>query len=425
MSPLPAAGRNRARLLLIAPPTSYRTGAYLAAAHRLGLDVTIASQGKAPLVSLFANGLAIDPNDSDTAFRRLVEEHRRRPFQGVIATDDHVVELAARIAQHLGLAGNPPEASRYARRKDLARARLAAQGVSVPRHQVLRFTEIEAGALPACGFPVVLKPLSLSGSRGVIRADEAGAFRTAARRIERIVAASGDPDTRSKVLVEQYIPGREFALEALLTDGRLEPLALFDKPDPLEGPYFEETYYITPARVDTATRQRLLETTVAACAAYGLVHGPIHAELRVDAHGRPWILEVASRTIGGHCGQLLRFGTGHGLEELVAAHAAGRPLPVETTGEAAGVLMLPTPRAGILRRVEGVLEAHKIRYVEDVHITKREGDRLVPLPEGDSYLGFVFARGPDPQAVEGALRAAHARLHIVTAPDLLRVSPVR
>lgn len=423
LRPASGGGPARARLLLIAPPSSYRTGAYLSASRRLGLEVTVASQGKAPLVSLYTNGLAIDPDDPEAAFQRLLEEHGRRPYGGVVATDDQVVELAARIATRLGLPGNPPEASRYSRRKDLARTRLAAAGLPVPAHERLAIEAIEAGALPACGFPVVLKPLSLSGSRGVIRADEAEGFRAAARRIQRIVARAADPETRRSVLVERYVPGWEFALEGLLTEGRLEVLALFDKPDPLEGPYFEETYYITPARIDEGARDRIRETVAAACAAYGLVHGPVHAELRLDPAGTPWILEVASRTIGGQCGQLLRFGTGYGLEELVAAHAVGSPLPVRPPRAAAGVLMIPTPRAGILRRVEGVLAAARLPGVEDVHIAKREGDRLVPLPEGDSYLGFIFARGPDPDQVEAALRAAHARLRVVTAPERLRVAP--
>lgn len=422
MTPYAGGGPRSARLLLIAPPASYRTGAYLAAAQELGLDVTVASQGKAPLVSLYTNGLAIDPDDPEDAFRRLLAENRRRPFHGVVATDDHVVELAARVAERLGLPGNPPQASRYSRRKDLARARLAEAGLPVPAHRQLSFEAIEAGDLPPFGFPVVLKPLSLSGSRGVIRADDSRQFRAAACRIREIVRDAGDPDTRTRVLVEAYLPGREFALEGLLTDGRLDVLALFDKPDPQEGPFFEETYYVTPARLDEAARDRIRKTVAAACAAYGLRHGPVHAELRLDPRGEPWILEVASRTIGGHCGRLLRFGTGHGLEALVAAHAVGHPLPVSPTTGAAGVLMIPTPRAGILRRVEGVLDAAKVPGIEDVHIAKREGDRLVPLPEGDSYLGFIFARADSPGQAEHALRAAHARLRIVTAPDLLRAT---
>ncbi len=424
MTPTIGGGRPGARLLLVAPPTSYRTGAYLAAAQRLGLEVTVASQGKAPLISVFANGLAIDPDDPDAAFQALVEENRRRPFHGVVATDDQVVELAARVAQHLGLPGNPPQASRYSRRKDLARERLAQAGIPVPAHVRLRLADIARGALPAFDFPVVLKPLSLSGSRGVIRADDARSFRAAAERIGRLVAGAPDPETRACVLVERYLPGREVALEGLLTAGRLKLLALFDKPDPLEGPFFEETYYITPGRVTEDEQRRVLEVTASACAAYGLVHGPVHAELRLGADGTPWILEVASRTIGGHCGRLLRFGTGHGLEALVAAHAVGMSVPLQTPDTAAGVLMLPTPTAGILRRVEGVLAAQRVPYIEDVHIAKREGDRLVPLPEGDSYLGFVFARAPDPDAAEQALRRAHARLRIVTAPDLLRPRPL-
>ena len=211
------------------------------------------------------------------------------------------------------------------------------------------------------------------------------------------------------------MPGREVAVEAMLDDGTLTILAMFDKPDPLDGPYFEETYYITPSRLAPALQRRIRQRVVAACRAYGLREGPIHAELRVrDGDAR--VIEVAARTIGGQCARLLRFGTGLSLEALVIAHAVGRPLAWQPSRNAGGVLMIPTPRAGILRRVEGVLAASRVPYVEEVEISIREGYELVPLPEGSSYLGFIFARAPNPALAERALRDAHACLNIVTAP---------
>jgi biotin carboxylase len=259
--------------------------------------------------------------------------------------------------------------------------------------------------------------VALSASRGVIRADNRAQLLAAAARIQVLLANAGltDPDERDTILAEEFIPGVEVAVEGLLTRGQLDILAVFDKPDPLDGPYFEETYYITPSRLDPQSLGAIHDAISAACAAYGLRQGPIHAECRINDQG-VWIVEVAARTIGGSCGRLLRFGTGHGLEELVVMHALGEHPELRAEAGGAGVLMLPIPQAGILRRVEGVLAAQQVPYIEELIIDVREGYELVPLPEGASYLGFIFARAPNAEQTEAALRAAHACLRVVVAP---------
>jgi len=403
------------RLLLVAPSTSYRVGAYLNAARKLGVSAVVASDGRHSLISSFNQGIHIDPADTEGTIGALLAEARARNCAGVIGTDDGTVEIASRLARHLGLPGNDPDAAIVTRRKDKARERLESAGVTVPEHAVMDIAGIIAGKLPEIPFPLVLKPLAMSGSRGVIRSDDPETFRSAARRIGQIIKEQADDFERQTVLVERYLPGIEVALEGMLYEGQLTVLALFDKPEPLEGPFFEETYYITPSRLPARVQERIAATVGAACAALGLHHGPIHAELRIDGE-RTGILEVASRTIGGQCARLLSYGTDAGLEELVVANALGRPLAVDTPKGASGVLMIPIPRAGVLRRVEGVLEAQKVPGIVDVEITRREGYELVPLPEGSSYLGFVFARTDTPGQAEVALRQAHTRLSVVVAP---------
>lgn len=405
-----------ARILLVAPANSYRTFAYLDAARRLGVDLLVASEGKHSLVSRMVGGMQVDLHGTD-AVDLLVAEARRRPFQGVVATDDASVELTSRVARALGLPHNPPEAARISRRKDLARARLARAGLPVPRHWRLDLTAPLGPQIAQIAYPCVAKPLALSASRGVIRADNAAELASACARIQRILEreAPRDPDERNAVLVEAFVGGPEVALEGLLHDGELRVLALFDKPDPMEGPFFEETYYISPSRLPEVQQRAVRRRVAEACAAYGLREGPVHAELRISG-GDAWIMEVASRTIGGECARLLRFGTGQGLEELVLAQAMGRLLEAQAPPGAAGVLMIPIPRAGILRRVEGVLAARRVPHIQDLEISLREGYELVPLPEGSRYLGFVFSQAPTPEAAEQALRAAHGRLNVVVAP---------
>jgi len=408
--------RGPARVLLVAPTNSYRTYAYIEAARRLGVDLVLASEGRHALVGAEVAGVQVDLHDPQ-AVDRLVAQARQRPFAGVVATDDASVVLTSRVAQALGLPHNPPSAARLSRRKDLARAHLQASGLPVPVHWRIDLGAPLEPQLQALMYPCVIKPVALAGSRGVIRADDPRQAAGVCGRIRRILDREkpGDPEERRYLLAERFIPGPEVALEGLLKDGELQLLALFDKPDPLNGPFFEETYYISPSRLAPALQAHIRRRVAEACRAYGLREGPVHAEVRVW-QDEAWIMEVASRTIGGECARLLRSGTGFGLEELVMARAMGEPLSLSAPEQAAGVLMIPIPKAGILRRVEGVLAARRVPGVEDLEISLREGYELVPLPEGSRYLGFIFARGADPEAVERALRAAHRELKVVVAP---------
>jgi biotin carboxylase len=408
-------------VLLVAPGASYRTAAYARAASKLGIDLLIASQGTHPLSARSAQGLNIPLDDPRVALLRIAAEAKRSAFSGVVATDDRTVELASFFARALGLSHNPPSAARFARRKDLARAALASAGLPVPAYRRLDLRVNLARQLAGMQYPCVVKPLALSGSCGVIRANNATELQLACERIQAIVSNLPEAEESRFALVEQFVPGPEVALEGMLEHGALHVVALFDKPDPLDGPFFAESYYITPSRHEPAIQERIARRVGEACAAYGLCEGPVHAELRLGG-GDVWVLEVAARTIGGDCARLLELGTGCSLEETVLRCALRQPLRLPSTTGALGVMMIPTPRAGVLRRVEGVLAAQRVPYVKDVTIAIGQGYELVPLPEGSSYLGFIFAQGPTPQLVECALRAAYKRLNFVVAP-LWRLAP--
>ncbi len=405
------------RILVIAPHGSYRTSAFIAAAHRLGIKVLLVSEGKHSIVSDYARGLHIDPADEVAALELILAEAAHEPVAGIVGTDDSTTELAAQAAKQLGLPHNTPTAVQLARRKDKARACLTAAGLPVPEHRCLSLDQPLQEQLEAVVYPAVIKPVGMSGSRGVIRVNNPAELNQAVQRVQTMLQQElhTDPAIANLLLLERFIPGDEVAVEGMLSEGQLQVLTVFDKPDPLNGPYFEETYYTTPSRHARDTLDELHHTVQAACSAYGLREGPVHAECRINADGI-WILEVAARTIGGLCGRLLQFGTGYSLEELVLAQAMGKTLSIETSRQGAGVLMIPIPQAGVLKRVEGVLAAQRVPYIESVEIQLREGHELVPLPEGNSYLGFIFARAPSAQQAELALRAAHACLKVVVAP---------
>lgn len=403
------------RVLLVSPPESYRIQPYVRAAHSLGLEINLASQGEWAVSSPYSAGIDVPLHDHEAALAVLVELATNQPFDAVIGTDDSTLELAAKLAEQTGLQQNPPSAVRISRRKDLSRVCLQQAGVQVPEFTVINAADNSPFDDPHFGFPCVVKPLALSGSRGVIRADSRTSLQQGFQRSLRIISEEYDLYEKSHLLIEQFIAGREFAIEGMLSDGYLDVLAMFDKPDPLDGPYFEETFYISPARITGKERQLIVDAVQRSCQAYGLVTGPVHAECRLNESGA-WLIELAARTIGGLCSRLLNFGTGYSLEELVLANAIGLDLPKKVSSGAAGVLMLPILQQGVLRRVEGVMKAEKIPYIDDIEISLREGYKVYPLPEGASYLGFVFSSASDADTVEHALRDANRQLKPVIAP---------
>jgi biotin carboxylase len=402
------------RLLLLLPTTTYRTEDFLAAARALDVDLVCASERPNTLAPhLPDNFLTLDFADPDGAAAAVADFSRTHPLRAVVGVDDLTSVAAAAIAERLGLTASGMAAVQTARDKYQMRQCLAAAGLPVPRYRRIALKDDPFLAARGVAFPCVLKPLTLSASRGVIRANSIDQFTAAFRRIAALlerddVSVSGDG--AQFLLAEAFIPGIEVALEGLLIGGTLHTLALFDKPDPLDGPFFEETIFVTPSRLPPDVQARIGEVTAAACGALGLAEGPVHAELRVNAEG-PWVLEIAPRSIGGLCSRTLRFGTGVTLEELILRHALGRPIAsLDRERRAAGVMMIPIPRAGRLRAVHGEDEARSVSGIEDVTITAHREQELVPLPEGWQYLGFIFARAETPAAVEEALRDAHARL---------------
>ncbi len=413
-------------LLLLVPTRSYRTGDFLAAARHLGVPVLVGSDRCHRIEEVFGAEeqlLSLDYRRPERAAAQIASAARSRRIRGVVPADEGTAVIAALAAERLSLPHNPPEAARRASNKHAMREALRAAGVPVPAYRLFDLSRGAAGAASRVEYPCVLKPLLLSASRGVIRADDRTSFGSAWSRIERILGAArserwpADERASRQVLVERFVPGAEVALEGLLRGGRLEVLALFDKPDPLDGPYFEETLYVTPSRHPAGVQDAISRTASAAARALGLREGPVHAELRL-AEGGPVVLEVAARSIGGLCSRALRFGAGMSLEEIVVAHAAGLPLAaIRREPGASGVMMIPIPRRGVLHGVEGIEEARAVAGVEDVAITVPQGRAVEPLPEGDAYLGFAFARAEGPEEVEAALRRAHALLRIdVRAP---------
>jgi biotin carboxylase len=398
------------RILLLMSPATYRAGAFLSAAKKLNIEAIVGIDLPEQLSEYWHVPLGLDFLKPEISVRAIIEFAEKKPFDAIISVDDSAIEIAARAASELGLAHNSPQAAEAARDKLLMRTLMSNGGAPCPIFRPFSLSDDPAWIAEQVTYPCVLKPLRLSGSRGVIRANNTAEFFTAFHRLKRLLFSEGYSEQDS-FLVENFIPGFEVALEGILTYGRLKVLALFDKPDPLDGPFFEETIYITPSRLSAKVQQDIAHCVAVAAASLELREGPVHAELRINEQG-PWMLEIAGRSIGGLCSTILEFGSGMCLEELILRNAVGLEITsIEREERAAGVMMIPIPSAGMLKAVHGVEEAEQVPLVTGVEITAKLNHPLIPLPEGASYLGFIFARGDTPAEVEEAIRKAHSLLH--------------
>ena len=410
------------RVLLLATTTGYQIRSFREAAEKVGVRLAFASDRCDRLEDPWWDAaIPVRFHDLPSSVAAVVASCREAPLAGILAVGDRPTVLAAHLSAALGLPGNPPAAAQASRNKLAARRVFASAGLLTPDFAVLPLSSLPPG-LPKVSYPAVVKPLALSGSRGVIRADDETALVRAIERVGRLLrtidVASERDAAHQYILVETFIPGREYAVEGVLTEGALKVFAVFDKPDPLDGPFFEETLYVTPSRAAKEVRQAIVTGVTSAACALGLRHGPLHAECRVNDRG-VYVLEVAARPIGGLCSKAVVLQATDGaavtLEEVLLRHAIGEPVEegYAQCDKATGVMMIPIPRRGVLRGVAGIDDARQVSGIDDVRITAKPDSLLVPLPEGRSYLGFIFASGETAAAVEEALRRAHARLEFV------------
>jgi hypothetical protein len=419
---------RRRRILLFATKLSYQTRSFQSAADKLGVDLSYVTDRCGRLDDPWNDhALAVHFEIPEGAAGTVLEAQRGLPVDAVLALGDRPTVAAAYVARGLGLTHNHPASIEACRSKLRTREVLRDAGVPVPWFRSVKLEPLPEPSLLGVSYPCVLKPLSLSGSQGVVRANNREEFLAGVTRLKRLLESPEIRATREpnldQILVEGYLEGREVAVEALLTEGVPRILAIFDKPDPLEGPYFEETIYVTPSRRSEAEQHDIEHSFSRAVRALGLSHGPVHAEFRLNSEG-VWPIEVAPRPIGGLCARALQFvvpggGERIGLEELLLRHGLelpGSDAPREA--DASGVMMIPVPHSGILENVEGEDPARATPGITSVEITTRLHDFIAAWPEGSSYLGFLFARAANPAEVECALREAHGKLRFALTPRL-------
>ncbi len=422
--------KSNNRILILASKLGYQTRGFAEAAEKLGMDVVFGTDRCHQLDDPWGDrALALHFESPREAAQVIAQQLHDTPPDAIVALGDRPTLTAAYAAQGFGIPGNPPHAVEICRNKLCQREALAAAGLPVPQFFSFAVSDDLSRVAERVKFPCVVKPTVLAASQGVIRANDAKDFEAAVKRIRALLESPEIQVLREpgldQLLVEAYIPGREVAIEGLIEDGTLRVLAIFDKPDPLEGPYFEETIYVTPSRLTARVQASLESCAIRSMAALGLATGPVHAEFRIN-DDRPWVIEIAPRPIGGLCSRALRFGPQRlSLEELLLRHAlrlGGSDL--ERENDASGVMMIPVPRSGIFEGVDGIEDAEKVPGVDEIRITARLHDYVAAWPDGASYLGFIFARAGTPGESEAALRAAHAELHFNFSPRLTIEHPV-
>lgn len=412
------------RVLLLATTTGYQTRMFADAAERLGVELVYATDRCDHIEDPWGDGaIAVRFHEEWRSADAVLKAVDRNPVNAILTVGDRPTVMAAYLARLLGLPGHPPEAAAAARDKRLLREKLKAAGLLTPSFTTVPVTTNVISILDRVTFPAVVKPTVLSASRGVIRADDVVGLGTAFQRVKRLLES---PDVREMhdpesdvIQIEEFIHGAEYAVEAILDNGSMRLLAIFDKPDPLDGPFFEETIYVTPSRASAVAQRDIARAVAAAAAAIGLYHGPIHAECRVNARG-VFVLEVAARPIGGLCARSLRFSNGEqeiGFEELLLRHALGEPVGGwQREQPASAVMMIPIPRNGVYRRVDRLEEAARVPCIEQITITAKPDQQLLMLPEGHSYLGFIFAKAASAEDAEQAVREAHDQLRFTIDP---------
>jgi formate-dependent phosphoribosylglycinamide formyltransferase (GAR transformylase) len=416
------------RLLLFAAKLGYQTRSFEDAARHLGIELVYVTDRCHQLQDPWGDqAIAVHFESPETAAYTVMEAMRGQEVSGILALGDRPAAAAAYAARGLGIPHNHPATVEACRSKLRMREVFRDAGLRVPWFRSFPIAATPEPSLVGISFPCVLKPLSLSASQGVIRANNREEFLVAGSRLRRLLQSAEIRATREpnldQMLAEGYIPGKEVAVEGLLTDGALRILDIFDKPDPLEGPYFEETIYVTPSRLPDSTQIQIEKCAKEAVRALGFIHGPIHAEFRINEEG-VWPIEVAPRPIGGLCARTLRFCPNYnaheiGLEELLVRHALGLPGgDAPRASPASGVMMIPVPQSGVLESVSGVEAARATHRITELIITARLQDYIAAWPEGSSYLGFLFARGNSPEEVEHAIREAHKKLHFRITPRL-------
>jgi hypothetical protein len=422
------------RLLLFTGKLGYQTRSFEEAALQLGVQLVYVTDRCHQLEDPWGDrAIAVRFENPEVAAYTVMESLRSQSVNGILALGDRPAVAAAYAARGLGISYNHPAALEACRNKLRMREIFRDAGLRVPWFRNISINPLPEPSLLGISYPCVLKPLSLSASQGVVRANNRLEFLAAAAQIRWVLQSPEIRSTRElnldHVLVEGYIPGREVAVEGLVTDGTVRVLAIFDKPDPLEGPYFEETIYVTPSRLPDAQKQTIGQCARDAARALGISQGPIHAEFRINEDG-VWPLEVAPRPIGGLCARALRFLLGSekeliGLEELLMRQALelpGTDAPRESL--ASGVMMIPVPKSGVLESVIGEDDARAVPGITDLLITARLHDYIAAWPEGSSYLGFLFARGNNAEEVERAIRKTHEKLAFTITPRLPVEHPV-
>ena len=382
------------KLLLVIPENSYKSNDFVVAAEKLGIDFLIITDSE-QVSSKFSDTVIINKFDAELNKNNL---KKLKDVTHVLPVDHSALKFSGYLVDLLEVKGNKLESINLSMNKYESRKIFNSLLDIKVNNEIIKNIDDVNTFINKNGTSV-LKPIYGTASKSVLKINNVEKNK---EQIEKLMQDCFDQD----LVIEEYIDGKEYALEGTIINSELKKIVIFDKPVEYKHPYFEESIYITPSELSSEAEKRVVSIVDKACKKIGLEDGPVHVEFKINEN-QIFIIEINPRMIGGLCSRCLSFGLFKvSLEEIILHAFMNNELKnIELLNNYVGVLMIPTPKSGKFISINKE-ELEKIPNISNVEITVPEGSDLLEPPYGDKYLGFAFSQGIDKKTVNESLLTA-------------------
>ncbi len=382
------------KLLLVIPENSYKSNDFVVAAEKLGIDFLIITDSE-QVSSKFSDTVIINKFDAELNKNNL---KKLKDVTHVLPVDHSALKFSGYLVDLLEVKGNKLESINLSMNKYESRKIFNSLLDIKVNNEIIKNIDDVNTFINKNGTSV-LKPIYGTASKSVLKINNVEKNK---EQIEKLMQDCFDQD----LVIEEYIDGKEYALEGTIINSELKKIVIFDKPVEYKHPYFEESIYITPSELSSEAEKRVVSIVDKACKKIGLEDGPVHVEFKINEN-QIFIIEINPRMIGGLCSRCLSFGLFKvSLEEIILHAFMNNELKnIELLNNYVGVLMIPTPKSGKFISINKE-ELENIPNISNVEITVPEGSDLLEPPYGDKYLGFAFSQGIDKKTVNESLLTA-------------------
>ena len=382
------------KLLLVIPENSYKSNDFVFAAEKLGIDFMIITDSE-QVSSKFSDTVIINKFDAELNKNNI---KKLKDVTHVLPVDHSALKFSGYLVDLLEVKGNKLESINLSMNKYESRKIFNSLLDIKANNEIIKNID-DINIFINKNGTSVLKPNYGTASKSVLKINNVEKNK---EQIEKLMQDCFDQD----LVIEEYIDGKEYALEGTIINSELKKIVIFDKPVEYKHPYFEESIYITPSELSSEAEKRVVSIVDKACKKIGLEDGPVHVEFKINEN-QIFIIEINPRMIGGLCSRCLSFGLFKvSLEEIILHAFMNNELKnIELLNNYVGVLMIPTPKSGKFISINKK-ELENIQNISNVEITVPEGSDLLEPPYGDKYLGFAFSQGIDKKTVNESLLTA-------------------